>query len=624
MADLRGPRGRGPLFDTITGTPGDDDLVGSNGADSLDGAGGDDTLMGGFGNDTLLGGSGSDILHGQNDNDELFGGSGDDILRPGSGADVVDGGGGIDRATFNLSGASGVLFDASGFTSQSSQTINDGNGINTVVSVERVSVLGTAFDDTIIGTGRSDALAGEAGDNRLSGRGGDDTLSATGGVSRFDGGHGEDLVRLGALGSPPTGVFRIDGGEGADTVELSAASVAPSLSGGLKGRRLILRNQDGSIDLAGTGIEAVGITSGSGDDTLFGGAFADVIDAGEGSNRVSGQGGDDTLAGGGTIRGGSGDDTVSGFRGSRDRIDAGEGRDLYVYDLTLNSPAQTIDLSGFDPGGVNRITDAGGARDFVSGAEGVGITAGSDNDSLTLGAGDDVLDGGFGSDTIFAGNGDDVLANFAAGYPSFGLPGEFLDLDDVFDGGAGIDTLDYSDGVRALTIRLARHSAEAANIGEDTVRRFEIVLGGFHHDFIAGDEKANTLAGGGGDDRLFGGDGDDVLIGGAGGDKLAGGAGGDVFRFLDLADSAQLATADRITDLQAADQIDLSAIDADTGVAGDQAFVRVADLTGEAGQLAVSLSGGSTWVLGDVDGDARADFILELDGDRRTFDGYQL
>ena len=161
----------------------------------------------------------------------------------------------------------------------------------------------------------------------------------------------------------------------------------------------------------------------------------------------------------------------------------------------------------------------------------------------------------------------------------------------------------------------------------------DLLTGGAGNDRLYGYEGNDALYGGGGndeiqahegDDRLFGGDGDDVLIGGAGGDKLAGGLGGDIFRYLELADSARLAAADRITDLRAADQIDLAAIDADATVDGDQAFVRVAELTGEAGQLAVSVSGGSTWVVGDVDGDARADFVLELDGDRRAFDGYAL
>ncbi len=258
------------------------------------------------------------------------------------------------------------------------------------------------------------------------------------------------------------------------------------------------------------------------------------------------------------------------------------------------------------------------------GAEGVAISGGYGNDSFTVGAGDDRLDGGFGADTLAAGAGDDVIANEAAANPSFGIPGEFLDLDDVFDGGAGIDTLDFSFAVRALNVRLANRLAEADNIGVDKVRHFEIVTGGFHHDFIAGEDNANTLAGGGGDDRLFGLGGGDILIGGAGGDKLTGGAGGDVFRYLGVADSSARSTADLITDLQSADQIDLSAIDADTTLQGDQTFERVVSLDGAAGQLAVSFSDGSTWVVGDVDGDARPDFIIELDGDRRGFDGYLL
>ena len=75
---------------------------------------------------------------------------------------------------------------------------------------------------------------------------------------------------------------------------------------------------------------------------------------------------------------------------------------------------------------------------------------------------------------------------------------------------------------------------------------------------------------------------------------------------------------DIITDFGAGDLIDLSTIDANKKKSGDQAFKLLkkegADLTGKAGQLAYDQKKGTTTVQGDVDGNGKADFKLELTG----------
>ncbi|HCT98576.1 MAG TPA: hypothetical protein DF614_00400, partial [Methylococcaceae bacterium] len=76
-------------------------------------------------------------------------------------------------------------------------------------------------------------------------------------------------------------------------------------------------------------------------------------------------------------------------------------------------------------------------------------------------------------------------------------------------------------------------------------------------------------------DKLSGGLGNDTLIGGLGKDVLTGGAGADTFKFNAINDSAALAkNADTIADFNATqkDKIDLSVIDANNALAGDQAF----------------------------------------------------
>ncbi|WCQ99310.1 M10 family metallopeptidase C-terminal domain-containing protein [Paracoccus aestuarii] len=75
---------------------------------------------------------------------------------------------------------------------------------------------------------------------------------------------------------------------------------------------------------------------------------------------------------------------------------------------------------------------------------------------------------------------------------------------------------------------------------------------------------------------------------------------------------------DLITDFNRGqgDRIDLSAIDADLRLAGDQAFsfLGTRAFTGDAGQLRFLQSGNKTIVLADQDGDRQADFGFEMSG----------
>jgi ribosomal 50S subunit-recycling heat shock protein len=130
---------------------------------------------------------------------------------------------------------------------------------------------------------------------------------------------------------------------------------------------------------------------------------------------------------------------------------------------------------------------------------------------------------------------------------------------------------------------------------------------------------SNTIVGTAGDDDLTGGSLNDTLTGGLGKDELTGGRGNDVFAFNSATDSADASTRDVITDFLAnADRIDVSGIDADSSLGGNQAFsfVGTAAFSGQAGQLRYEhfAVDGRTIVYGDVDGDQMADFQIELTG----------
>ena len=64
------------------------------------------------------------------------------------------------------------------------------------------------------------------------------------------------------------------------------------------------------------------------------------------------------------------------------------------------------------------------------------------------------------------------------------------------------------------------------------------------------------------------------------------------------------------------DRIHLGDVDANSALAGDQAFAFIGSgvFTGVAGQLRYQQISGNTYVQGDTDGDGDADFWVRLDG----------
>lgn len=143
------------------------------------------------------------------------------------------------------------------------------------------------------------------------------------------------------------------------------------------------------------------------------------------------------------------------------------------------------------------------------------------------------------------------------------------------------------------------------------------------NDLLIGGRGADALGGGSGADTLTGGAGADTLTGAAGADVLSGGAGDDVFRFASASD----VVGDRIVASPGAvafggagvaggDRIDLSAIDADTGLAGHQSFVFGASQ--DAGRLWAVDVGNVTHIRGSFDGDAAFDFDLAINDGARV------
>jgi Ca2+-binding RTX toxin-like protein len=146
----------------------------------------------------------------------------------------------------------------------------------------------------------------------------------------------------------------------------------------------------------------------------------------------------------------------------------------------------------------------------------------------------------------------------------------------------------------------------------------DVLDGGNDDDLLYGEAGNDTLIGNAGNDALRGGDGKDIIIGGEGQDYLFGGAGADRFIYTaaDLAASLRDGVYDLIADFSRAekDRIDLSALDANSKVDGNQSFKFVAGgvFHKVAGELIAESIPGGVLVQGDTNGDGRGDFAIQL------------
>jgi Ca2+-binding RTX toxin-like protein len=317
---------------------------------------------------------------------------------------------------------------------------------------------------------------------------------------------------------------------------------------------------------------------------------------------LHGGAGGDVLVGSAGRGGADGDDVLYGGAGA-DLLYGDIGIDIASY--YLSSIGVSVDLAT----GVGHGGDAEGDTLFLienlSGSQGDDhLTGDALANTLQGWKGNDEIFGAGGNDTVEGGDGNDNLSGDIGADVLRGGAGA-----DQLNGGEGSDTVSYYLSSIGVTVDLATGTGHGGDAEGDTLTGFEVLSGSQGDDHLTGDALANTLQGW---------NGSDVLTGGAGKDVLFGGAGADRFVFTTIGDSVYGANADRITDFSHAqgDRIDLSAIDADTGVAGDQAFtfIGVALYSGIAGELRYHSDGVVTTVAGDINGDKVSDFHIQLTG----------
>ncbi|WP_445636238.1 Calcium-binding protein [Nostoc sp. DSM 114161] len=550
-----------------TGNSRNNVINGNSANNRLSGLAGNDTIFAGLGNDTVDGGAGADILDGGDNNDlyivdnvgdvasEVFG----DAL---GGVDTVQ-----SSVTYTLSG------NLENLTLTGSAAINGtGNFRNNVIN-------GNSGNNTLSGLDGNDTINGGSGNDTLNGGSGNDTFIGSQGNDSLLGGDGFDTAdysQLGQITLSGVGTVQKAGGLGQDllfkvekvianasatnnTIDASASLPGVFINVNLQTQSLSANNVPGLGVLSFTATNFDNVIGTNANDSITGDGQSNQLFGGNGNDNINGAAGNDNINGGGgndTLNGGSGNDTFIGSLGN-DSINGGDGIDTADY-----SQLGQITLSG-----VGTVQKAGG----------------------------------LGQDQLF--KVEKVIANASAANntidASASLPGVFIN-------------------VNLQTQSLSANNVPGLGVLSFTATNFDNVIGTNANDSIIGDGQGNQLSGGNGNDNINGGAGNDTITGGNGTDVLTGGSGNDVFDFNSLAESQPGAFRDVINDfvgngLALGDRIDLSTIDANPFLAGNQAFTFIgANLFTAVGQ--VSYIGGILRANTDAVFGLESEFEIQLAG----------
>lgn len=436
------------------------------------------------------------------------------------------------------------------------------------------------------------------------------------------------LAVLAAEGTAPPGIGRQSGGAGIDM--LIGGVTTDILQGG--GGDDTLNGGDGDDIVRGeTGSDL--IVGGEGHDALSGGLDNDTIDGGAGNDDVFGDGGGDVLTGG------AGNDRLDGGAGA-DTLSGQAGNDLYVVDNIADVVIEAADggtdtvygrisytLAAFVE---NLIIDSIEAINATGNALANILTGGNGANILSGMGGDDSLLGGPGSDTLLGGDGGDTLAGGSGADLMFGGNGNDIYYveagDTVSEAGAdGYDTVisqiafTLPDGVEAILLGGKSSLNATGSAGANSLSGnggSNLLDGAGGSDTVMGMAGNDTLWGGLDNDVLLGGDGSDTLIGGLGADTLTGDGSkhsADIFVFESLADMGLGAGRDVVTDFDSQDIFDVRLVDADTAVAGDQAFSFIGSaMFSAAGQIRYTIVDGGVLIEMNVDNDLGTDAEILL------------
>lgn len=582
--------------DSLSGLEGEDIVTGRDGNDDINGGSGSDVLRGDSGNDTLDGGTEDDVILGGQGNDSIDGGSGNDTILGESGADTINGGDDNDQIfgfrAFEFLENHGPYDETR--DGNVTNVLNGDGGNDSIVGGEGIdSITGGTGNDSLFGGAGNDTIEGGAGQDNFAGIGGDDLLilrdgDALFGLEVIDGGPDRDtLLVTGGTGNVGHGLFnhQVTGFEmlkfgaivaGADrtiifentqfgplanafdqiigldvasstevlrVIDFGFGDLALDLSGlsfsawGAQGERVEYFGGFRDTSVIGTG-QVDHLFGEAGNDTLEGGASADLINGGDDTDTAAyagssaaveinlalgfATGGDatgDTLTGIENLSGSVHNDVLTGDSDAnrlegiagRDTLDGAGGNDTLVgTDDVNNIQGRAGDDEIIGNGGAD-ILAGGSGFDIISwGDDAVTARGEGDADTLMGGAGNDDVSAGTGNDSVDAGGGDDTLRGQGNDDTLNGEAG----ADEIF-GGAGADLVSGGTGADNL-------------LGQGNG---DTLLGDAGDDTLSGAAGADSLMGGADDDRLLGGTAADTLDGGTGNDTLIGGTQADDYFF---------------------------------------------------------------------------------------------
>ena len=284
------------------------------------------------------------------------------------------------------------------------------------------------------------------------------------------------------------------------------------------------------------------------------------------------------------------------------------------FDKVITIGAGDVNPENVTGDATDNVFFGGAGDDTFSGLTGNDtIRSGGGADILIGGAGNDTLDGGAGSDTvILSGNVADYSFSFDA------ITGSMISVDLRANSPDGTDLIKNVE-----LIQFANATVAASSITLAAAQIF-VLTGTPNADSLTGGAHAEIIYGLAGRDVLNGNGGNDILVGGLGKDRETGGTGNDTFLFNSIKETGKTAaTRDVVVDFHhGQDRLDVSAFDANSKKAGNQAFkfIGTHDFDGHAGEVHYTRFNNPgtkhdvTLVEGDVNGDGHADFQIQLAG----------
>lgn len=441
------------------------------------GGAGDDRLIGGSADDVLFGDEGVDQLVGNSSADVLTsGGQTGDVLDGGAGNDLLEGQSQIDRIAWSTDYSMLQLYgtdnrDILVLTRADEQWVM--NGLALPWTTAYVSVSGMQGNDVVInGTSTGIHIQGNEGDDRLFGGGGDDSIDGGIGSDLLVGRNGNDeyLITATTHGGEKDIIIEFSIG-GDDSINFSADNTNTNVdTSGDWGTLLQPSRSLRFLAFAGETIRGGGgddiITGGSHLYQAYGGDGNDMLVAGDRNTTLYGERGNDHL------EGGPGSDYLYGGIGN-DHMDGGAGNDTFVFGNGSEELDTLADIAG-DNTLDFRLVTAGVSVD-LSKASNLAVHDGRRVDHL-------LLDGNGRFKTVYGGRGNDVLKAATSEVSLYGEGGH-----DRLEGGAADDSLYGGEGS-------------------------DLLYGYSGNDTLDAGPGNDNLDGGGGSDRLIGNSGDDTYV----------------------------------------------------------------------------------------------------------------